>query len=128
MQLAQHLAARLSQGRREAQELDERYSQGALARLTLKHVEEIEGDLTALLDEALTLKQAADETGYSDDYLGRLVRDGKLENVGRKNAPRVRRGDLPRKAHLQESETTFSLGSTRMQIARAVVTANAGGE
>jgi hypothetical protein len=48
--------------------------------------------------ELLTLQAAARETGYSADHLGRLIRAGKLENHGREHAPKVRRGDLPRKA------------------------------
>jgi hypothetical protein len=49
-------------------------------------------------DDALTLVEAAHETGYSAEHLGRLVREGKVSNAGRKNAPRIRRGDLPHKA------------------------------
>lgn len=62
-------------------------------------------DLVAELDhltfvaenEPLSLTRASMESGYSADHLGRLVREGKLTNVGRRNAPKVRRADLPRK-------------------------------
>ena len=47
--------------------------------------------------ELLSLKRAAAESGYSADHLGRLLREGKLTNSGRANAPRIRRGDLPLK-------------------------------
>lgn len=47
--------------------------------------------------EALTLRQAAEESGYSEGHLQRLVAEGKIRNRGRKNRPRVRRGDLPKK-------------------------------
>lgn len=47
--------------------------------------------------EALTLKQAAERSGYSANHLGRLIRDGRIPNAGQPNAPRIRRGDLPRK-------------------------------
>jgi hypothetical protein len=47
--------------------------------------------------EVLSLDQAAAESGYTAPYLGDLVRSGKLENVGAKRQPRVRREDLPRK-------------------------------
>jgi hypothetical protein len=61
--------------------------------------------LLADLDEAtrdqharlLTLTQAAHACGYSADHLGRLVRAGQLTNHGRRHAPRVRLGDLPRR-------------------------------
>lgn len=48
-------------------------------------------------DALLSLESAARESGYSSDHLGRLVKSGQLMNYGRKHAPRVRRGDLPRK-------------------------------
>jgi len=63
-----------------------------LAALDLEHA------LKALGDETLTLVEAAAVSGYSADHLGRLVRDGQLRNCGRKNAPRVRRADLPIKS------------------------------
>lgn len=46
------------------------------------------------LTETLSLTQAAERTGYSADHIGRLVREGRLPNAGRKNAPRVRLRDL----------------------------------
>jgi hypothetical protein len=79
---------------------------------------------TALADELLSLQQAARESGYSADHLGRLVREGRICNAGRPNSPRVRRRDLPRKPSvLRAAATRLSLlGTTPGQIARAVVT------
>ena len=48
--------------------------------------------------EALTLEQAASESGYSYSALQKLLATGRLGNVGEPHKPRVRRGDLPRKA------------------------------
>ena len=48
--------------------------------------------------ELLNLTQAALRSGFSPDTLGKLIRQGKLANLGRRNAPRVRAADLPRKA------------------------------
>jgi hypothetical protein len=48
--------------------------------------------------EALTLDEAERESGYTYSALEKMVRRGELENVGAKGRPRVRRGDLPRKA------------------------------
>ena len=48
--------------------------------------------------EALTLTEATQESGYSYSALQKKVASGELSNVGTKNGPRVRRGDLPRKA------------------------------
>jgi hypothetical protein len=43
------------------------------------------------------LTEAARESGYSVEYLGRLVRHGMIPNPGKKGSPRIRRCDLPRK-------------------------------
>ena len=59
---------------------------------------DLDAALTAAADEILSLKQAAAESGYSADYLARLIRAGKLPNAGRPHAPAIRRRDLPRKA------------------------------
>lgn len=58
---------------------------------------QIEEGLAQVALHPLTLAEAARESGYSTDQLSRLIREGKLVNVGRKGAPRVRRGDLPKK-------------------------------
>ena len=49
-------------------------------------------------ETTLSLVEAARESGYSREHLGRLVRDGKIPNAGRLNAPRIARIHLPRKA------------------------------
>ncbi len=78
--------------------------------------------------ELLNLQEAARESGYSADHLGRLVREGRISNAGRPNAPRIRRADLPRKASALRAESTrlTLLGATPGQIARAVVTSQLG--
>ncbi len=62
---------------------------------------ELDGLTQATDNEPLSLARASAESGYSADHLGRLVREGKLANVGRPNAPKVRRADLPRKVTRQ---------------------------
>lgn len=49
-------------------------------------------------DQRLTLQDASRASGYSVDHLARLVRSGSIPNAGRRHAPRIRSGDLPRKA------------------------------
>lgn len=73
-------------------------------------VAELEVVLQAGEDKLLTLREAAVESGYSADHLARLIRQGKLANVGRKFAPRVRRGDLPKRA--QRNNDVASGGET----------------
>jgi len=48
-------------------------------------------------DEVLTLKEASRESGYSADHLRLLIRQAKIPNAGRRQAPRLRRRDIPRK-------------------------------
>jgi hypothetical protein len=47
--------------------------------------------------EALPLAVAADESGYSASWLGKMISEGRVPNAGRPNAPMIRRGDLPRR-------------------------------
>lgn len=47
--------------------------------------------------EAITLEQAAQESGYSYSALQKMTRGGTIPNAGAKRSPRVRRGDLPKK-------------------------------
>lgn len=48
-------------------------------------------------EAVLSLPDAASRSGYSVEHLGRLIRDGRLPNAGRKGSPRIRAADLPRK-------------------------------
>ena len=64
---------------------------------------EIVADLRAIetttADELLTPTQAAAVTGYHPESIARLVRTGKITNHGSKHRPRVKRSELPAKAH-----------------------------
>ena len=64
---------------------------------------ELEATLHELDETTLSLVEAASESGYSADHLGRLVRDGKIPNAGRPGAPRIARRHLPRKAAVDKS-------------------------
>ena len=91
------LASLLFEWRDEANTLRKR---GAAAQAVA--VESCADDLEAALREqaleALTLNEASQESGYSYSALQKKVASGELPNMGNKNCPRVRRGDLPRKA------------------------------
>lgn len=78
-------------------------------------------------DQLLT-GEAGEESGYSADYLGRLVREGQIPNAGRPNAPKIRRSDLPRKASALRARASpiHCRTETPGQIARAVVTSDEG--
>ncbi len=68
---------------------------------------------------ALSLRAAADESGYSVGHLGREVKAGRIPNAGRENAPKILRRDLPKKPaalRIQPTDTTVD----RKRIALAV--------
>lgn len=60
--------------------------------------DELEAALRAQNGALLTIAEAACQSGLSADHIGRLLRSGRIPNAGRKGAPRIRQGDLPRKA------------------------------
>ncbi|HVS61812.1 MAG TPA: helix-turn-helix domain-containing protein [Gemmatimonadaceae bacterium] len=51
--------------------------------------------------ETLTIAEAAARSGYSQDHIRRLIRNGTIPNVGKRRAPRVLATDLPRKPGVQ---------------------------
>jgi hypothetical protein len=105
----------------------EAYAQPAAAafRRAADHLEEV---LQCANTEPLTLEQAASESGYSVDHLARLIRQGRIPNAGRKNAPRVVRSDLPHKRQVDglpaRGECLHLVGADPRQVARALVTAS----
>lgn len=58
---------------------------------------ELEEAIREGADEELTLRAAAEESGYSERALRGMLADGVIPQAGRKGAPRIRRADLPRK-------------------------------
>lgn len=82
---------------REQAELFRQHGHEATARAYELCSAELEQTLREVDDQLLDLQEAARESGYSSDHLGRLIRNGKIPNGGRRNAPRIRRSDLPRR-------------------------------
>lgn len=104
--------------RASAEEL-KRYGADAQARALEEAAEQLEAAIVDRDGAELTLQEAAAESGYSADHLSRLIREGKLASLGKPHAPRIRRGDLPRKVTpLRAPPPTRTL---RAQIARSVV-------
>jgi len=95
----------LSQRWREKAELFREHGHEATARTYEVCSEELEAALRRGEDDLLDLQEAARESGYSSDHLGRLVRAGKIPKGGRRNAPKIRRGDLPRRPEVVARET-----------------------
>lgn len=75
-------------------------------------------------DILLNLSQAAQYGGYSREYLGRLVKAGKVPNAGKSGRPLIRRKDAPTKpgylpsAPQQLYPTTLS---SKERIVRSVI-------
>jgi len=114
----------LNQWQTEAETLQNRFRDERGAFLVSRMARELEEALRAHNDEPLTLAQAAEESGYSEDHIARLIRAGKLPNAGRLHAPRVRRGDLPLKtSHLRDDDTRDHIALTKSQIVRSIANA-----
>lgn len=77
---------------------------------------QLETALAAAADEALTLEQAATESGYSPERLRKLIADGTIPQAGRKHAPRVKRGDLPSRARRPAS--AYSADEDALRLVR----------
>lgn len=67
------------------------------ARVFAECARDLEAQLTAAENELLNLRRAAELSGYSERTIANMIADGRIENHGRRGAPRIRRGDLPRK-------------------------------
>lgn len=64
-------------------------------------------------EEELTLEQAAEESGYSVDHLGRVLREKPQFNSGDKGRPRVRRRDLRKLVKYKKPELKLRLAANR---------------
>src|SRR5215210_2857441 len=71
--------------------------------------EEILADLTALdrSEPTVSLRVAAEQTGYSPGHLSRLIHKGLLANYGRKHSPRVRVSECPNKPLANRRRSTY---------------------
>lgn len=90
------LAELVARWRSEAEALERRGCVEA-ARLLTSCADEAEAALAGADAEPLPLAEAAKVSGYSVAHLRRLISVGLLRDVAERGAPRVRRGDLPRK-------------------------------
>lgn len=100
--------------RSDAERLSEHYGQDHLARLLSRMAGDLEVALCKWGDETLNLREAAQESGYSEDHLGRLIMEGKVPNAGRKHAPRIRRADLPEKQGRRAPSKSASYDKERL--------------
>lgn len=98
------------------------------ARAWEEAARELEAVLAAEYHELLNLQQAAERSGYSPDHLGRLLREGRIPNSGRANAPRISVADLPRKpGQTPTQEVGQHTAIAKEFVARSVLNAARGG-
>ena len=74
---------------------------GEAAATTERRAAELEEAIREQQFEELSVRDAAQESGYSEEHLRQMVRDGKLPDSrppNRRSPVTIRRCDLPRKA------------------------------
>jgi hypothetical protein len=59
-----------------------------------RRAHELENWIAAKSEDAVSVADASDATGYSPDHIRRQLSSGNLPNVGEPGRPRIRRGDL----------------------------------
>lgn len=75
----------------------ERFGLNEAATLLSTCADELEREAAASDERLVSVNDAVIISGYSADHLGRLRREGKLQNYGSAHHPRYRVGELPRK-------------------------------
>src|SRR4051812_4344092 len=93
------------------------YNEGAAFALR-KCAAALEESMRAAALEPLSLDRAAAESGYASDTLRRMVAAGRIRNAGRKNAPRIARGDLPKKGKASTA-TLYDVDADARRVAAA---------
>ena len=94
-----------------------RLGQEAPAAMAKAYANELEERLRAWQLEALTLEEAAEESGFAYSTLQQKVSAGEIPNAGERGRPRVRRRD-PWSVMPFASPTTANWKSTRVSSFR----------
>ncbi len=108
--------------REEAERLRRLEANGQAAALELA-ARELEAIAKAWASKRLTISEAAAESGYSEEHLRRLTRNGQLpadRNGGPKSQLYVRRGDLPTKRRRDGREEPESVTYDPVEDARGI--------
>ncbi len=93
----------LAEIRSKAAELRNSFGDEERARAIEWAASLVERALQEHAEERLTLAEASARSGYSQDHLARLIREGRLPNAGRPHAPRIRAADLPTRRSRQNN-------------------------
>jgi hypothetical protein len=89
-----------------------------LAEVARRHAEQLEAAVRAEGDDVLDLTAAAKVSGYSVDRLRHKIAAGEIANIGRKGAPRVRKGDLPTKTRRARGAGFDAAAAARRHLGR----------
>jgi hypothetical protein len=124
MNVLQNLRTLTERWKEEAQRLRTLEAHGQAAALE-QAARELDAELTRSESELLTIRQAAEESGYTEEHLRRLAREGALpfERNGGRGRLKVRRGDLPRKRSEDGSSSTEHLDYDASEDARDIARA-----
>jgi hypothetical protein len=106
---------------RSVAKLFREHEQPATAVAYEKCADALEEALALEEEAALTLQEAAAQSGYTADHLGRMVREGKIPNAGKPGSPLITKRDLPRKPDVAPRSVPMQVD--RAQIVRSAITA-----
>jgi len=98
-----------------------RYGDQRGAAMLARIVDDLEEVLHSGEHQYVNLSQASALCGYSTDQLRRLIRCGTLKDHGRKNAPRVRVSDLPKKCQDLRRDVPSMHVPSAVETARSIV-------
>lgn len=118
--------AQLARIWREHAALLRSYGAATQADILERCASEMEAEHAARLEARVGIAAAVEITGYSRAHLRRLVRTGKLRNVGTNDAPEFIAAELPRKVRDSNTGESIALGNGQpvyfsKQVARAIV-------
>ena len=112
---------------RDHAEMFRRFGDSGAATAFESCADELEAAVSVWGDEQFTLEQAEQESGYTADALGRLIREGRIPNAGKDGTPRIRRRDLPRKPGRRNGNRQYDGVDSMEQIVASVVNSSKGG-
>lgn len=89
------------------------------------HAQELEDAVAAEQMQPISIREASELGGYTEDHLREQIREGKIPNAGRPGSPRIRRGEVPVKpGHKTVTPPagphTLSPGARARRIARSL--------
>lgn len=114
---------RLVDAWREEADLFRKRGMERLAEMIESYADELERRLREWEMEALTVPEAAEESGHTADHIRRLIRQGKIQNAGTESSPQVRRCDLAQKWGHEPADgrSPERPADSRSRVARTVV-------